>query len=159
MEKAYFAGGCFWGVEYYFQNVAGVIKTTVGFMGDEKPSPTYEEVSAQDTGYAETIEVVFDPEKTTYEALARLFFEIHDPTQINRQGPDIGSQYRSAVFYTSSDQKETAEKLIRILKEKDFNIATILEEATVFYPAEEYHQKYYEKNGERPYCHIYTKRF
>ena len=158
-QKAYFAGGCFWGVEYYFSKAPGVLKTTVGFMGGEKPSPTYEEVSTQDTGYAETLEVVFDPAKTDYEAMARLFFEIHDPTQVNGQGPDIGSQYRSAIFFVSAEQKATAEKLIKLLEDKKLKVATILEPATIFYPAEEYHQKYYEKNGDTPYCHVRTKRF
>ena len=159
MDKAYFAGGCFWGVEYYFQHAPGVISTTVGFMGGEKPGPTYEEVSTQDTGYAETIEVVFNSEKVSYEDLAKLFFEIHDPEQVNRQGPDIGSQYRSAIFYINEEQKETAEKLIQILKDRGLNVSTLLEPATTFYPAEEYHQKYYAKNGETPYCHVRTKRF
>lgn len=158
-EKAYFAGGCFWGVEYYFAKVPGVISTSVGFMGGEKPSPTYEQVSTQNTGYAETIEVVFDSEKVSYEDLAKTFFEIHDPSQLNRQGPDIGSQYRSAIFYVDEDQKNTAERLIQILKDKGVDVVTLLEVATTFYPAEQYHQKYYEKNGGTPYCHVRTKRF
>ena len=158
-NKTYFAGGCFWGVEYYFQKIPGVISTTVGFMGGEKPLPTYEEVSTQDTGYAETIEVVFDPEKVNYEDLAKLFFEIHDPTELNRQGPDIGSQYRSAVFYSDDAQKEAAEKLIQLLRDKGLDVKTIVEPATTFYPAEEYHQRYYEKNGGTPYCHVRIKRF
>lgn len=159
MKKAYFAGGCFWGVEYYFAKVPGVNSTTVGFMGGEKPSPTYEEVSTQDTGYAETIEVVYDDSKTNYEELAKLFFEIHDPEQLNRQGPDIGAQYRSAIFYVDNEQKEAAEKLIGILKDNGLAVVTLLEPATTFYPAEEYHQKYYEKSGGTPYCHVRTKRF
>lgn len=159
LEKAYFAGGCFWGVEYHFQKKAGVISTTVGFMGGNRKNPSYQEVVAGDTGHAETAEIVYDPSKTSFAELARLFFEIHDPTQINRQGPDIGHQYRSVIFYTSEMQKKTAQKLIKILKEKGYDVATELISATTFYPAEDYHQDYYLKIASQPYCHIYQKRF
>jgi peptide methionine sulfoxide reductase msrA/msrB len=111
------------------------------------------------TGHAETQEVVYDPSKTSYEKLARLFFEIHDPTQINRQGPDIGEQYRSAIFYVNDEQKKVAQKLISILKEKGYKIATEVTKADVFWEAEAYHQDYYLNNGKQPYCHSYTKRF
>lgn len=158
-EKAYFAGGCFWGVEYYFQNAEGVVSTTVGYMGGDKENPTYKEVSYTNTGHAEAIEVVYDPEKTSYEKMARLFFEIHDPTQVNRQGPDIGKQYRSAVFYTDDNQKKIAEKLIGILKVKGYKVATEVIKAGSFWDAEDYHQDYYEKNNGQPYCHSYQKRF
>ena len=158
-EIAYFAGGCFWGVEYHFQNLKGVISTEVGFMGGNLPNPTYEQVSYDDTGHAETLKIVFDPAVVSYEELAMLFFEIHNPTQIDGQGPDIGEQYRSVVFYTNETQKEICNKLIQILIEKGLNVVTKLEKAQEFYKAEEYHQKYYQKNGHTPYCHIRVKRF
>lgn len=158
-EKAYFAGGCFWGVEYYFQKAPGVLNTIVGFMGGTTKNPSYKEVSTGNSGHAEVLEVVFDPKRTTYETLARLFFEIHDPTQINRQGPDIGMQYRSVVFYTDQFQKQTAQKLIMLLELKGFKIATQLVPAGPFWKAEEYHQDYYARNGHEPYCHKWVKRF
>lgn len=159
IEKAYFAGGCFWGTEYLFQEVKGVISARVGYMGGEKQDPTYREVCRGSTGHAEAIEVSYDPAETTYENLARLFFEIHDPTQVNRQGPDIGEQYRSAIFYRDEDQKQTAEKLIKILEDKGYEIATALTPAGTFWEAEDYHQDYYLNNGKQPYCHSYRKRF
>ena len=152
-KKAYFAGGCFWGTEYLFQNAEGVISSRVGYMGGRKQDPTYREVCGGSTGHTEAIEVVYDPAETTYEKLARLFFEIHDPTQVNRQGPDIGEQYRSAIFYLDKEQKQTAEKLIRILGEKGYEIATELTPAGTFWEAEEYHQDYYRNRGGSPYCH------
>jgi len=157
--KAYFAGGCFWGMEYFFEKEKGVKEVTSGFMGGHKDNPSYKDVSYKDTGHAETIEVVYDPTKTDYETLARLFFEIHDPTQKNRQGPDIGEQYRSAIFYTDDAQKATAEKLIGILKDKGYDVVTEVQKAGKFWKAEDYHQDYYAKNGKTPYCHGYTKRF
>ncbi len=158
-EKAYFAGGCFWGVEYYFQNIPGVISTRVGYMGGSTENPTYEDVCTGNTGHAETLEVTFNPSSISYEELARLFFEIHDPTQKNRQGPDIGDQYRSAVFYVDDTQRKTAEKLVDELKKKGFNVVTEIVAAGRFWNAEEYHQSYYRKNGHRPYCHTRVKRF
>ncbi len=158
-DTAIFAGGCFWGVEYYFSKAEGVVSTSVGYIGGKKDHPTYEDVSSHATGHAEAVEVVYNPARTTYEELAKLFFEIHDFTQINRQGPDIGDQYRSAVFYRNNEQKKSAEKLIRILKEKGYAVATQLAPATTFWKAENRHQDYYEKNGKTPYCHVYTKRF
>ncbi len=157
--KAYFAGGCFWGIEYYFQQAPGVISTQVGYMGGKKQDPTYREVCGKKTGHAEAIEVTYDPVETDFEKLARLFFEIHDPTQVNRQGPDIGEQYRSAIFYLNETQKETAEKLIKILREKGYDIATELTPARTFWEAEDYHQDYYKDNGKQPYCHSYRERF
>ncbi len=157
--KAYFAGGCFWGMEYFFQKEAGVMSTEVGFIGGQMQNPTYDEICSGSTGHAEAIEVVYDPSRTTYEKLAKLFFETHDPTQINRQGPDIGEQYRSAIFYLNDEQKQTAEKLIGILKNKGYEIATEIVKAAPFWKAEKYHQDYYAKNGKRPYCHSYKKRF
>lgn len=158
-EKAYFAGGCFWGVEHYFQNLGGVIETKVGYMGGTTKNPTYEEVCNKDTCHTETLEVTYDPTRVEFEDLAKLFFEIHDPTQVNRQGPDIGPQYRSVIFFTNKDQKSIAEKLIKTLEDKSLKIATKLEKATTFWEAEDYHQQYYAKNGNSPYCHTREERF
>ena len=159
LQIAYFAGGCFWGVEYFFQNAKGVVSTRVGYMGGTKTNPTYSEVCRGTTGHAEALEVVYNPSVTTFEELAKLFFEIHDPTQVDQQGPDVGEQYRSAIFYTSDQQKETADKLIRILKQKGYNVATKLVKAGTFWEAEAYHQRYYQKNEEKPYCHVYQRKF
>ena len=157
--KAYFSGGCFWGVDYWLKTAPGVISVTAGYMGGTTKHPTYEQVCTGKTGHSETVEVVFDPNKTTYENLAKLFFEIHDPTQRNRQGPDIGYQYRSAIFYADRQQKKIAERLIEQLKKKGLKVVTSVEPAKEFWPAEGYHQDYYGKNGGQPYCHIRTKRF
>jgi len=159
MEKAIFASGCFWGTEYYLQRAPGVISTTTGYTGGHVDNPTYKQVCTDRTGHAEAVEVVYDPSKTSYEQLAKLFFETHDFTQLNRQGPDIGKQYRSAIFYLNDEQKQTAEKLIEILKEKGFNVKTEVTKATRFWPAELYHQDYYNKTGKLPYCHVYRKIF
>ncbi|MCZ7582656.1 MAG: bifunctional methionine sulfoxide reductase B/A protein [Deltaproteobacteria bacterium] len=158
-ETAYFAGGCFWGVEYYFDKEPGVISAESGFMGGHVDHVSYRKVTTGRTGHAETVKIVFDPAKTSYERLARLFFEIHDPTQVNRQGPDRGTQYRSAVFYTSDEQHATAEKLIDLLQAKGFKVATEVSKAGEFWKAEDYHQDYYEHKGSKPYCHFRTKRF
>ena len=158
-KKAYFAGGCFWGVEYYFQKEKGVLSTSVGYMGGHKENPTYQEVCNGMTGHAETMEIVFDPSQTNFEKLTRLFFEIHDPTQINRQGPDIGEQYRSAIFYIDNEQKQIAEKLIKILEKKGYKIATEITKADKYWEAENYHQDYNQNNGKLPYCHAYKRRF
>ncbi|MGH8014587.1 MAG: bifunctional methionine sulfoxide reductase B/A protein [Candidatus Zixiibacteriota bacterium] len=158
-ETAYFAGGCFWGTEHLLKKFPGVISTRVGYMGGHTKNPTYKQVCEGNTGHAEANEVVYDPIKTTYEELAKYFFEIHDPTQINRQGPDIGDQYRSAVFYADETQKRIAEKLIGQLKAKGLKVATELAAADTFYEAEQYHQDYYTYTGKEPYCHVYTKRF
>ena len=158
-NKAYFAGGCFWGVDYYLKSAPGVNSVTAGYMGGTTKNPTYKQVCTGKTGHAETIEVVFDPNKTNYEDLAKLFFEIHDPTQRNRQGPDIGNQYRSAIFYADQQQKQVAERLIEQLEKKGLKVATSVEQAKEFWPAEDYHQDYYGKTGGTPYCHIRTKRF
>ncbi len=158
-DRAYFAGGCFWGVEYFFKKAEGTISTRAGYMGGAKPNPTYKEVCSGTTGHLETVEIIYDPKKTSFEKLAKLFFGIHDPTQVNGQGPDIGEQYQSAIFYTEENQKTTAEHLIVALKKKGYEVATKLIRADVFWPAEEYHQDYYTKISKAPYCHIYTKRF
>lgn len=158
-DTAIFAGGCFWGMEYYFKEIDGVISSKVGYSGGHTENPTYNDVCSHTTGHAEVIEVVYDTSKTNFEELARLFFEIHDPTQVNRQGPDIGDQYRSAIFYKNDKQKEIAEKLVRLLELKGFKVATEITKATKFYPAELYHQDYYGKKSGRPYCHFKVKRF
>ena len=146
-ETAIFAGGCFWGVEYLMQKDPGVISTSVGYTGGKSKNPTYEEVCYGNSGHIEAIEIVFDPDKTSYETLTKLFFEIHDPTQVDRQGPDIGEQYRSEIFYLNEDQKTIAEKLINILENKGYEIATRVTKANEFWKAEKYHQDYY-KNKE-----------
>jgi peptide methionine sulfoxide reductase msrA/msrB len=158
-ERAIFASGCFWGVEYHFQKLDGIISTTVGYTGGHIPNPTYQQVCTGRTGHAEAVEVLYDPSKVSYEEIARLYFETHDPTQVDGQGPDIGTQYRSEIFYLSGEQKETAKKLISMLRDKGLDVATDLSPASTFYEAEDYHQDYYVKKGGTPYCHIYTKRF
>ncbi len=158
-QKAIFAGGCFWGVEYHFNKLKGVFSAKSGYTGGLTDHPTYKQVCTGRTGHAEAVEIEFDPALVSYETLAKLFFEIHDPTEINRQGPDIGTQYRSAVFYTDDEQKKVAEKLIGELKAKGYKVVTTVEHAATFWEAEEYHQDYYERNGHQPYCHIYQKRF
>jgi len=158
-QKAIFAGGCFWGVEYHFNKLKGVLSARSGYTGGLIDHPTYRQVCTGKTGHAEAIEVEFDPALVSYETLAKLFFEIHDPTELNRQGPDIGTQYRSALFYGDEAQKKEAEKLIGELKAKGYDVVTTVEKAGTFWPAEEYHQDYYERNGHEPYCHIYQKRF
>lgn len=159
IERAIFAGGCFWGVEYMLGKLDGVKSVRSGYIGGHTENPTYEQVCSHKTGHAEAVEVEFDPSKVSYEALAKLFFEIHDPTQLDGQGPDLGDQYRSEIFYTTPEQKEVAERLIRILKEKGYNVVTDVTPATRFWPAEQYHQDYYNRKGTQPYCHRYTKRF
>jgi peptide methionine sulfoxide reductase msrA/msrB len=141
------------------QKAPGVVSTEVGYIGGKGKNPTYREVSSHTTGYAEAVRVVFDPAKTTFEDIAKLFFEIHDPTQMDRQGPDVGDQYRSAVFYLNNDQKNTAEKLVKILKSKGYKVVTQIVPATKFWKAEEYHQDYYEKEHGTPYCHVYEQKF
>ncbi|MFH1686547.1 MAG: bifunctional methionine sulfoxide reductase B/A protein [bacterium] len=158
-DTAYFAGGCFWGTEYLLSQQPGVIAARVGYMGGTSDSPTYREVCDGQSGHAEAVEVVFDPSATDFETLARYFFEIHDPTQVDRQGPDVGDQYRSAVYHVSESQKQTANKLIGLLKDKGYDVVTEVSEAGQFWVAEDYHQDYYEKNGKQPYCHFYQKRF
>ena len=157
--RALFASGCFWGTEYYMQRAPGVISTTVGFTGGRTENPTYKQVCTGRTGHAETVEVIFDPSKTSYEQLARLFFETHDFTQLNRQGPDIGTQYRSAVFYLDDEQRQVAQQLVRQLRMKGFNVKTQIAKAGKFWPAEDYHQDYYNTTGKTPYCHVYRKIF
>jgi peptide methionine sulfoxide reductase msrA/msrB len=158
-DTAIVAGGCFWGVEYYMQQSPGVISTEVGYIGGHGGKPTYEDVCSHTTGYAEAVRVIFDPRKTTYENVIKLFFEIHDPTQLDHQGPDYGDQYRSAVFYLNDKQKKTVNHLMDILVANGFQVVTKVTPATTFWKAEDYHQDYYKKNNHQPYCHQYVKRF
>jgi peptide methionine sulfoxide reductase msrA/msrB len=158
-DTAIYAGGCFWGVEYFMQQKTGVFSVTSGYIGGHTNNPTYKEVCNNNTGHAEAVRIVFDPSQVTYEELTKLFFEIHDPTQINGQGPDIGNQYRSEVFYLNDEQRKVAEFLIQLLKTKGYKVATKVTKTTTFWPAEDYHQDYYEHKGTLPYCHGYTKRF
>ena len=156
MEKATFAAGCFWGVEARFQQLPGVIATAVGYEGGSLASPSYQQVCTDRTGHAEAVEIDFDPSKITYQQLLDEFFALHDPTQLNRQGPDWGTQYRSVVFYHSPEQEKTAKETIaRLTAEKRFSkpIATQVVPAETFWRAEEYHQKYLEKRGAVS-CHI-----
>jgi len=157
IEKATFAAGCFWGVESAFRQMVGVVDTQVGYIGGDLAYPTYKAVCTGTTGHAEAIEIAFDPEKVSYTKLLELFFKMHDPTLINRQGPDIGTQYRSAIFYHSSEQKAASEAAKAALdKSGKYKkpVATQILPATQFYRAEEYHQRYFEKNG-GPACHIF----
>jgi peptide methionine sulfoxide reductase msrA/msrB len=158
-ETAIFASGCFWGTEYQMKKLPGVISTSAGYTGGHIENPTYEQVCTGKTGHAEAVEVIFDPAKVTYEDVAKRYFETHDPTQTDGQGPDIGNQYLSYIFYTDEAQKETSEKLIKILESKGFKIATKLRKAEKFWKAEEYHQDYYTNKGTTPYCHVYKKLF
>lgn len=157
--RALFAGGCFWGVEYYLKQAPGVLYTTVGYTGGEKKFPSYEEVCNHGTGHAEAVEVIFDPTVTDYAKLTKWFLEIHDPTQHNRQGPDIGSQYRSAIFFYNDEQKKIALDLLAELRRNGINAVTEVSPADRFWPAEEYHRDYYRRMNKTPYCHRPVPRF
>jgi peptide-methionine (S)-S-oxide reductase len=149
MAKATFAAGCFWGVEDKFMKMDGVKRTVVGYIGGHTKNPTYEDVCTDTTGHAEAVEIDYDPEEISYEELLEAFFKMHNPTTLNRQGPDIGSQYRSAIFYHNAKQKELAERKIKALEESNRYLNAIVTEvtdATTFYKAEAYHQKYLQKN-------------
>ena len=150
MAKATFAAGCFWGVEAAFQKLDGVISTTVGYTDGRMENPTYEEVCTDQTGHAEAILIEYDPAVITYKALLDVFWGLHDPTQLTRQGPDVGTQYRSAIFFHGPEQEAEARASKEVLQKSgkyDKNIVTQITYATRFYPAEEYHQKYNEKHG------------
>jgi len=159
MDTAIFASGCFWGTEYFFEKAEGVISTQVGYIGGTKDNPTYKEVCSGKTGHAEAVRIVFNPNKTDYKTLCKLFFETHDPSQKNRQGPDIGTQYRTGVFYMNDEQKKIAEDLKKILENKGIKVVTEITKATTFWEGEDYHEHYYTSKGGTPYCHDYTKRF
>lgn len=154
-ETAALAGGCFWCLEAVFAEVEGVEKVVSGYAGGIAEDPTYQEVCTGTTGHAEVVQVTFDPELITYRELLEIFFSIHDPTTLNRQGPDVGTQYRSAIFYEAAEQKEVAEELMRELESAglwDEPIVTEVKPLDVFYPGEPYHQNYYERNPSQPYC-------
>ena len=155
LEQATFAAGCFWGVEYVFLKVPGIVQAVSGYTGGTTEFPTYREVCSHTTGHAEAVLVTFDPEIVTYEQLLEVFWAMHDPTQVDRQGPDVGDQYRSGIYTHSENQQRTAlasreQAQSRLPRE----IATEILPATTFYPAEDYHQRYYEKSGHEPYCHV-----
>jgi len=150
MDKATFGAGCFWGVEAAFQKIPGIVSTKVGYMGGHLKNPSYKDVCTDKTGHAEVIQITFNPKVVSYEKLVEIFWNIHDPTQFNKQGPDIGTQYRSAIFYHNQKQKEIAEKSKKKQHQSGKYKRTIVTEITPakeFYPAEEYHQKYLEKQG------------
>ncbi len=157
--KAYVAGGCFWGVEYYLQQLEGVESAVSGFMGGHVMDPDYYDVVRGGTGHLETVEVTYDPNKISYEAIIKHFFEIHDPEQTNGQGPDIGSQYLSAVFVSNEAEADIVASLIKKLEENGYRVATQILAKKEFFPAEEGHQDYYEKKGTTPYCHGFVPRF
>jgi peptide-methionine (S)-S-oxide reductase len=155
MAKATFAAGCFWGVEDAFRQVKGVTSTAVGYIGGHTQNPTYKEVCTNSTGHAEAVEVEFDPKQVSYKELLAAFFQSHDPTQLNRQGPDYGTQYRSAIFFHDATQEAEAREAVAALGKSGIfkrPIVTQIVAAPEFYRAEEYHQKYFEKQGIRA-CH------
>lgn len=159
VSVAYFAGGCFWGVEHYMQEVDGVLAVEAGYMGGHVDSPSYEEVAAQTSGHLETVEVKYNPAQVGYEVVAQRFFEIHDPTQADGQGPDIGPEYRSAVFVSTPQEREVVESLIARLKAKGYGVVTEIRETEKFFRAEDHHQDYYSRTGKKPYCHARVRRF
>ncbi len=156
MEIATFAAGCFWGIEAAFRKVRGVMTTTVGYTGGLTEDPTYEDVCNGDTNHAEAVQIIFDPAKVSYEELLSVFWKIHDPTTLNRQGPDIGTQYRSAIFYHTNAQHQAAicaKDKLEVSGRYKKPIVTQIEPAVEFYRAEEYHQRYFEKRGVAAGCH------
>jgi peptide-methionine (S)-S-oxide reductase len=152
MEIATLGGGCFWCVEAVFEEMAGVVSVESGYMGGTVPNPTYEQVCSGNTGHIEVAQVTFDPEVTTFREILEVFFATHDPTTRDRQGNDTGPQYRSAVFYHSEEQRKTAEAVIRELEAAGVRAVTEVRPAETFYPAENYHQEYFRRNPEQPYC-------
>lgn len=159
MKNAYFAGGCFWGVEYHFEKLDGVHAAISGYMGGSTDNPDYKSICTGTTGHLEVVKIEYDASKVSFETLAKQFFEIHDFTQTNGQGPDIGSQYLSAIFYVDQEQKEVSEKIISKLESMGYKVATSLYEEVKFFEAEDYHQDYYERHQKVPYCHSYNKIF
>ena len=154
-DLATLGAGCFWGVEYVFRRVAGISDVAVGFSGGRIANPTYKQVCYSNTGHIEVAQITFDPERITYEQVLDVFWAMHDPTQVDRQGPDVGDQYASAIFFHSDEQKQIAEDSLKRAQERfDRPIATKILPLDAFYPAEDYHQEYYEKNGHEPYCHV-----
>ena len=161
IKKAYYAGGCFWGIEYIFDKTTGVIKVDSGYMGGTIPYPDYRSICTGKTGHLEVVEIKYNNKIITFEQLTKLFFEMHDFTQTNGQGPDIGSQYLSAIFYNNEDEKNISKDIIKILVKKGYKVATKLISTlnTPFFIAEDYHQDYYDKTGKTPYCHSLKKIF
>ncbi|HSL11982.1 MAG TPA: peptide-methionine (S)-S-oxide reductase MsrA [Actinomycetota bacterium] len=154
-EIATFGAGCFWGVEWVYKQVPGVLDAVSGYAGGTTPNPTYEQVCSHTTGHAEVVQVTFDPSIVTYDQLVEIFWAMHDPTQVDRQGPDVGDQYRSVIFTHSDEQRASAEaSRDRVAPRYDRPIATEILPAPTFYPAEGYHQRWYEKKGGTPYCHV-----
>lgn len=158
-ETLILASGCFWGTEYFLKRIDGVLSTTVGYTGGHVENPSYEQVCGKRTGHYEACLVEYDPKRTTAEEVLRTFFETHDPTQANGQGPDIGPQYRSAVFCQNDAQRDLTQSLIALLTAKGLKVATEVLPAQAFYSAEGYHQDYYDAKGGTPYCHGYRKLF
>ncbi len=157
LEVAVFGMGCFWGAERIFWQIPGVYSTSVGYAGGFTANPTYEEVCSGATGHAEVVQLTFDPRQVSFRELLEVFFTIHDPTTLNRQGADVGTQYRSAVFYHSPELRETAHEVIRELEEArvwDAPVVTEVVPLDKFYPAEEYHQEYFRRNPVQPYCRV-----
>jgi peptide-methionine (S)-S-oxide reductase len=155
-EQATFGAGCFWGVEWVFRKVPGVVDAVSGYAGGHTENPTYREVCSHTTGHAEVVQVTFDPTLVTYDQLLEVFWAMHDPTQVERQGPDIGDQYRSVILTNSPEQELAAtESKARAHGQFSRKIATTIEPLTRFYPAEDYHQRYYDLNGHTPYCHVF----
>ena len=159
MAEATFGAGCFWGVEYVYRRVPGVLEVKAGYSGGHTQNPTYEQVCSHTTGHAEVVQVIFDPDRVTYDQLLEVFWAMHDPTQVDRQGPDVGDQYRSVIFAHTDEQRVAAEAS-RERAQTGFQapIATKIEPLQEFYPAEDYHQRYYEKTGHEPYCHVVPTR-
>ena len=154
-ETVIFGAGCFWGVEWVFRQVPGVLDAVSGYSGGITPDPSYREVCSHTTGHAEVVQVTFDPSVVSFDQLVEVFWAMHDPTQVDRQGPDVGDQYRSVIFTNDDDQLRAAEASRDRAQERfDRPIATQIQRAGAFYPAEDYHQMYYVKNGHEPYCHV-----
>jgi peptide methionine sulfoxide reductase msrA/msrB len=158
-KVAYFAGGCFWGVEHFMEKIDGVLEVESGFMGGRGENPSYEEVSSGKTGHLETVRVRYDPRRVGFEALAKRFFEIHDPTQADGQGPDLGEQYLSAVFVHDDEERAIVVKLMERLRSRGFAVVTQTRPVTTFTRADDHHQDYYARNGKTPYCHAPVARF
>ncbi len=158
-QEIFLAAGCFWGVEYYLRKLNGVIETKVGYCGGDTKNPKYKEVCTGDTGHLEVVKVIYDVTKLSTQELLKFFFEIHDFCQTDGQGPDIGSQYLSAIFYTNEEQRKNAIDTINLLSAMHYNVSTQVKQFIEFWCAEDYHQEYYSKNNQTPYCHSRKKIF
>jgi peptide methionine sulfoxide reductase msrA/msrB len=159
LESVVLGCGCFWGVEYLFQKLKGVVITQVGYSGGSTQNPNYQEVCSGRSGYFEVLKIVFDQTQISYTEIIKYFFEIHDFEQTNGQGPDLGSQYESVIFVKNPQEKIEAQKIIQLLENKNYKVATKILDSKPFYEAEKYHQNYYQKNGKTPYCHLHKKIF